>query len=215
MSTTTSTTTIKRPRPVFKAGRFKVPKSAGKATVFTVLAPYAHSVLDLFRNWDSPIGYGIRWFDDAMARLQEAIGGPQRDDIYGNELKYKIIKGIGSALQLGFETDWDKRKRLKAEAEAREEARRLEENVEVQRIEGLEELIQLCDRVSDGRPDDADLAAQIRQSCEDLEAAVRTAAEEDAAEAGKKEPSTFYYWFGDCKVSTKPEPRLWYLGSVT
>ncbi|KAM3537768.1 hypothetical protein ARSEF1564_009323 [Beauveria bassiana] len=108
----TPSKTPTKSRPVYKPSRFKVPKSAGNAAVFMLVAPYVHDALDAIKRWDNPIGRAVSWFDNAMASLQESIGGPQRTDIYGNELKYKMTKAIGSALQLGFETTWDKHELL-------------------------------------------------------------------------------------------------------
>ncbi|OAA74664.1 hypothetical protein LEL_08245 [Akanthomyces lecanii RCEF 1005] len=190
----------------YKMARFSVPKSAGRAAVFMLVAPYAHSALDSIKQWDNPIGHGVKWFDDAMASLQEAIGGPQRDDIYGNELKYKMIKGIGGALQLGFETDWDKNQRLQAEAAAKEEARRQEEDKEKQRIQGLEELAVVCEKMGTEQPEDAELTTQIQQSCTKLADAVKRVQAREAAEAKKKVKPEAFYWFGKCKVSLSPSP---------
>ncbi len=190
----------------YKMARFSVPKSAGKAAVFMLVAPYAHSALDSIKQWDNPIGHGVKWFDDAMASLQEAIGGPQRDDIYGNELKYKMIKGIGGALQLGFETTWDKNQRLQAEAAAKEKARREEEDKEKQRIKGLEELAVVCEKMGTERPEDAELTTQIQQSCTKLEGAVKKVQAQEAAKAKKKVKPEPIYWFGKCKVSLNQNP---------
>ncbi|ATY62198.1 hypothetical protein A9K55_009095 [Cordyceps militaris] len=191
----------------YKMARFSVPKSAGKAAVFMLVAPYAHSALDSIKQWDNPIGQGVKWFDGAMASLQEAIGGPQRDDIYGNELKYKMIKGIGSALQLGFETDWDKSKRLQAEAAAKEKARKQEEDKEKQRVKGLEELAVVCEKMGTERPDDAKLTTQIQQSCTKLADAVKRVQAREAAEAKKKIKREPIYWFGKCKCNKNKLPK--------
>ncbi|KAM0738134.1 hypothetical protein ACQRIT_007326 [Beauveria bassiana] len=192
----------------YKMARFSVPRSAGKAAVFMLVAPYAHSALHSVKQWDNPIGYGLKWFDDAMASLQEAIGGPQRNDIYGNELKYKMVKGIGGALQLGFETDWDKNQRLQREATAKENARRQEEIKEKQRIKGLEELAVLCERIGTERPEDAKLTTEIQQSCTKLADAVkRVEAQEMAKKKKKKIKPEPIYWFGKCKVSLNKNSR--------
>lgn len=181
--------------------RFSVPKSAGRAAVFMLVAPYAHSALDTIKQWDNPIGHGVRWFDDAMASLQEAIGGPQRDDIYGNELKYKMVKGIGGALQLGSETDWDKNQRLQAEAAAKEEARRREEDKEKQRVRGLEELAAVCEKMGGTQqPEDAELTTDIQQSCTKLADAIKRVQARAAAGAKKNVKPVAFDWFGKCKV---------------
>ncbi|KAF1734735.1 hypothetical protein CRV24_006281 [Beauveria bassiana] len=191
----------------YRMARFSVPRSAGKAAVFVLVAPYAHSALDSIKQWDNPIGYGLKWFDDAMASLQEAIGGPQRNDIYGNELKYKMVKGIGGALQLGFETDWDKNQRLQREATAKENARRQEEIKEQQRIKGLEELAVLCERISTERPEDAKLTTEIQQSCTKLADAVKRVEAQEMAKKKKKIKPEPIYWFGKCKCNANKLPK--------
>ncbi|OAA69135.1 hypothetical protein ISF_03510 [Cordyceps fumosorosea ARSEF 2679] len=194
----------------YKAGRFAVPKSAGKAAVFMLVAPYAHHALDSIKRWDNPIGYGVKWFDDAMASLQEAIGGPQRDDIYGNELKYKMTKAIGSALQLGFETDWDRNERLRAEAAAKEKARREEQALEEKRIKGLEELADTCEKTANSQPEDQKLAADILKNCEQLAAAVKRVQAQETAKAKKTAPKKKaepIYWFMGCKCNRNKLPN--------
>ncbi|OAA46798.1 Heat-labile enterotoxin IIA, A chain [Beauveria brongniartii RCEF 3172] len=196
----TPSNTPTKHRLVYKPSRFAVPKSAGKAAVFMLVAPYAHNALDAIKRWDNPIGRAVSWFDNAMASLQEAIGGPQRTDIYGNELKYKMTKAIGSALQLGFETTWDKRERLAKEAAAKEAARRAEEEKENQRIKGLEELAQICEKTgSQQGPGDAQLKTQITQSCQRLETAVKKVQAQEEARKRKSVKPEPIYWFGKCR----------------
>ncbi|OAA36503.1 Heat-labile enterotoxin IIA, A chain [Beauveria brongniartii RCEF 3172] len=76
-------------RPAQKTSKIRLTKAAGTAVAFTLLAPYARDLLEAIK--DSPIGAPVRWFDDAMASVQEAIGGPPRNDIDGNDLKASII----------------------------------------------------------------------------------------------------------------------------
>ncbi|KAM3506485.1 hypothetical protein MY11210_007526 [Beauveria gryllotalpidicola] len=76
-------------RPIQKSSRIRLTKAAGTAAAFTLLAPHARELLEAIK--DSPVGAPVRWFDDAMASVQEAIGGPQRDDVDGNDLKASII----------------------------------------------------------------------------------------------------------------------------
>ncbi|EJP63775.1 uncharacterized protein BBA_07419 [Beauveria bassiana ARSEF 2860] len=87
-----------KPAPT-KAGRFRAKVSAkfragaraGGAVAFAVLSPYAHDVLDMVKSWDNPIGHAVSWFDNTMTSIQEAIGGPQVPEIYGNTLKLRFI----------------------------------------------------------------------------------------------------------------------------
>ncbi|KAM3547613.1 hypothetical protein ARSEF4850_009911 [Beauveria asiatica] len=76
-------------RPAQKTSKIRPTKAAGTAVAFTLLAPPARELLEAIK--DIPIGAPVRWFDDAMASVQKAIGGPLRDDIDGNDLKASII----------------------------------------------------------------------------------------------------------------------------
>ncbi|EXU97531.1 heat-labile enterotoxin alpha chain [Metarhizium robertsii] len=78
-------------RPIYKSSKVRVTKAVGKAAAFTLILPYARDLLEAIKQWDNPIGAAVRWFDDAIASIQEAIGGPSRDDIDGNDLKASII----------------------------------------------------------------------------------------------------------------------------
>ncbi|EFY87820.1 hypothetical protein MAC_06187 [Metarhizium acridum CQMa 102] len=185
---------------VAKFSRFRVPKSVGRATAFMVVAPYAHDLLDRLKQWDNPVGHAVRWFDDAMASLQEAIGGPQRDDIYGNELKYKIVKGIGGALQ-PWETTYEMHERLNMEAAAKEKARQRAEEEEKERIRGLEELSETCEKLNTERPEDDALAAQLEKSCGKLAAELKKIEDKEAARAKKKVKKDPIIVFGKCRAS--------------
>ncbi|PQK18062.1 hypothetical protein BB8028_0010g00510 [Beauveria bassiana] len=76
-------------RPIQKSSKIRLTKAVSKAAAFTLLAPHARELLEAIKY--SPVGAPVRWFDDAMASVQQAIGGPQRDDIDGNDLKASII----------------------------------------------------------------------------------------------------------------------------
>ncbi|KID64677.1 uncharacterized protein G6M90_00g111960 [Metarhizium brunneum] len=81
---------------VSKSSRFRVAKSVGKSVAFMAVVPYARDLLNLLKQWDNPIGHAVKWFDDAITSLEEVIGGPQRKDIYGNELQGRIIDALKS-----------------------------------------------------------------------------------------------------------------------
>ncbi|KAM3551027.1 hypothetical protein ARSEF4850_008064 [Beauveria asiatica] len=78
-------------RPVHSTARIRVTRAVAKAAAFSLIVPHARNLLEEIKQWDNPIGYAVKWLDDAMAALQEAIGGPQRYDIDGNDLKAKLI----------------------------------------------------------------------------------------------------------------------------
>lgn len=75
----------------FKASKIRVTKAVGKAAAITLLTPYARRLLEAIKQWDNPIGAAVTWLDDKIGSLQELIGGPQRDDIDGNDLKAQLI----------------------------------------------------------------------------------------------------------------------------
>ncbi|KAM3537961.1 hypothetical protein ARSEF1564_009124 [Beauveria bassiana] len=190
-----------------KLSRFRVPKSVGKANAFMVVAPFAHDLLDRLKQWNNPIGHAVRWFDDAMTNLQEAIGGPQRDDIYGNELKAKLIDGMKSVSRAMFETSYDMQQRLATEANAKEQARLQEEEKENMRIKGLEELSANCEKLNTERPEDANLAAQLQESCGKLGTEIKKFEDKEAAEAREKIKKETFIWFGKCKIGFLPLKR--------
>ncbi|KAM3426800.1 hypothetical protein NHJ13734_009260 [Beauveria thailandica] len=195
-------------RPAYKPGRFKVAKSAGKAAAFMLLAPYAHDALNAIKDMDNFIGEAVTWFDNSMADLQEAIGGPQRNDIYGNELKYKIIKGMGSALQMGFETTYEKNQRLVKEAIASQEARRAEEAKEKERIKRLEQLAVICSDPKYIFPKATPIGKVMHEKCDKVATLLRKIQARDVARSRAKKTAEPDYWFEKCKVSPKPDPIM-------
>ncbi|KAM3547571.1 hypothetical protein ARSEF4850_009937 [Beauveria asiatica] len=198
-------------RPAYKPSRFKVPKLAGKAAAFMVLAPYAHDALDAIKGMDNFIGESVTWFDNSMAELQEAIGGPQRNDIYGNELKYKMIKGMGSALQMGFETIYEKNQRLIKEAIASEEARRAEEAKEKERIKRLEQLAEICSDLTYIFPKDTKdtpFGKILHEKCDKVATLLRKIQAWDVARSRAKKTAEPDYWFEKCKCNRAQLPEL-------
>ncbi|KAM3513776.1 hypothetical protein MY11210_002589 [Beauveria gryllotalpidicola] len=78
-------------RPIHSTVRTRVTRAVGKAAAFSLLVPHARNLLEAIKEWDNPIGHAVKWLDGAIVSLQEAIGGPQRYDIDGNDLKAKLI----------------------------------------------------------------------------------------------------------------------------
>ncbi|KAM3459775.1 hypothetical protein MY5147_007635 [Beauveria neobassiana] len=80
---------------VGKVGKgLRIGARTGGAVAFTVLAPYAHKLLNMVKEWDHPIGHAVSWIDGAISTVQERIGGPQVPEIDGNELKLGLICSI-------------------------------------------------------------------------------------------------------------------------
>ncbi|KAM3523896.1 hypothetical protein MY4038_007981, partial [Beauveria bassiana] len=80
---------------VGKVGKgLRIGARTGGAVAFGVLAPYAHKLLNMVKEWDHPIGHAVSWIDGAISTVQERIGGPQVPEIDGNELKLGLICSI-------------------------------------------------------------------------------------------------------------------------
>ncbi|KAM3471130.1 hypothetical protein MY8738_009459 [Beauveria namnaoensis] len=136
-----------KPEPT-KAGRvrakvsskFRAGARAGGAVAFAILSPYAHDVLDMVKSWDHPIGHAISWFDDTITSIQEAIGGPQVPEIYGNTLKLRFICWMRGEQR--FKNDVDKacdRLRESQEAEA--------STPEEKRLKTVNDLLSTCEKL--------------------------------------------------------------------
>ncbi|PQK09197.1 hypothetical protein BB8028_0001g12680 [Beauveria bassiana] len=92
---TNSQTTGVKGGKVGKVGKgLRIGARTGGAVAFTVLAPYAHKLLNMVKEWDHPIGHAVSWIDGAISTVQERIGGPQVPEIDGNELKLGLICSI-------------------------------------------------------------------------------------------------------------------------
>ncbi|OAQ98286.1 hypothetical protein LLEC1_02080 [Akanthomyces lecanii] len=72
-----------------KAGR--IGAKLGRGVAFAAIAPFAHQILDMLKEWDHPIGHSVKWLDGAIGSVQEFIGGEQVGAIHGNTLKLKLI----------------------------------------------------------------------------------------------------------------------------
>ncbi|KID81888.1 Heat-labile enterotoxin IIA, A chain, partial [Metarhizium majus ARSEF 297] len=177
----------------------RIPKSGGKAAAFSIVAPYAHAILDEIKGWDSFIGHAVNWFDNAMATLQEAIGGPQRQDVIGNNNKYAVVQSFKS-LFASWETSYERDERLKKEALDREQERLAKQEEEEERVKVMEKVVKMCQDLLLERPEkptwpespeDDDLVTQIfkvgfQLDCERLLSELERMAEEEAAAEKKK-----------------------------
>lgn len=113
-----------------------------KLGVVIAVAPFARQGWESITQSNTRFGKAARAFDDWVAGIQEAIGGPLQPDIYGNALKKRIIKAMGKALQLGFETVNQKWEREADERRAAE-VKMMEMTAEVN------ELLQACEETED------------------------------------------------------------------
>ncbi|ODA81991.1 hypothetical protein RJ55_00496 [Drechmeria coniospora] len=77
--------------PKYQSTGVRLTKETARVAAFVLVLPYARDLLEAIKQWDHPIGHAVKWFDDVMAAFQESIGGSQRQDIYGNDLKASLI----------------------------------------------------------------------------------------------------------------------------
>ena len=138
----------------------------GKIAAFTILAPFAHDVLDTVKSWDNPIGASVKWFDDSMASLQEYIGGPQVPEIHGNELKLRIICWFRGVQEHKNDVDYAC-DRLQ-EKDRLEELEKNRPQKEKDMIDGLNTVIETCEYMVDHPPDDEKVLADLVERCDDL-----------------------------------------------
>lgn len=135
---------------------------AGRIAAFTVLAPFAHDVLDAVKSWDNPIGVLVTWFDDAMGSIQEAIGGPPARTIHGNQLKLRFICWLRG--EQNFKNDVDREcDELRAQGKEEEELERQQEM-----IDNLNKVVSFCQSIVDNPPNDEKLLAETVERCDTL-----------------------------------------------
>ncbi|KAM0664908.1 hypothetical protein ACQRIU_006292 [Beauveria bassiana] len=157
-----------KPEPT-KAGRvrakvssqFRAGARAGGAVAFAALSPYAHDVLDMVKSWDHPIGHAISWFDDTMTSIQEAIGGPQVPEIYGNTLKLRFICWMRGEQQ--FKNGVDKAcDRLRESQEAKAST------PEEKRLKTVNDLLSTCEKLEDpsGMLPNEEMKNELLDRCE-------------------------------------------------
>ncbi|KAM3469228.1 hypothetical protein MY8738_010153 [Beauveria namnaoensis] len=130
----------------------------GAMVVFTTLSPYAHDILIAVKNWDNPVGKAVAWFDEAMAGLQEAIGGKNVPEINGNELKLWLICLFRSDNPRYPDAVDRACQRLKT-------APPEEQKQQQQAIDGLNQVSELCETVEIDPPSDANLETKVLESC--------------------------------------------------
>ncbi|KAM0664398.1 hypothetical protein ACQRIU_006980 [Beauveria bassiana] len=140
-----------------KYPRVRLNGRGGVMVAFTTLSPYAHDILTAVKNWDSPVGKAIAWFDGAMADLQEAIGGKNVPEIDGNELKLWLI--------CLFRGDKPRYPDAIDEACQRHQNAPPEEQKQQQAIDGLNRVSELCETAEVDPPSDTNMKTQVLKSC--------------------------------------------------
>ncbi|KHO10924.1 hypothetical protein MAA_11461 [Metarhizium robertsii ARSEF 23] len=147
--------------------RLKSGARSGGAVAFMQLAPYARNALEEVKQWDNPIGRGVKWFDDAMTNIQQAIGGEQVPEIYGNELKLKFICWVRGEQK--YPNDVDKaceRQRDQSQGKQRPPEPAPEW------LTGLNQLLEVCYKLETDSPEDENLRIKLQGSCTELESEV-------------------------------------------
>ncbi|KAK8142462.1 hypothetical protein G3M48_008713 [Beauveria asiatica] len=140
-----------------KYPRMRLNGRGGVMVAFATLSPYAHDVLDAIKNWDNPVGKATTWFDEAMAGLQQAIGGKKVPEIQGNELKLWLI--------CLFRGDSPRHPDSIDEACQRRRDAPTEEQKEKKVIDGLNQVSELCETVEADPPTDKDIKTKVLKSC--------------------------------------------------
>ncbi|KAM3524611.1 hypothetical protein MY4038_007669 [Beauveria bassiana] len=132
----------------------------GVMVAFATFSPQAHDILAAIKSWDSPVGKAIAWFDEAMADLQEAIGGKNVPEIHGNELKLWLI--------CLFRIDKPRHPDAVDQACQRQKNTPPEEGQQQQQqqaIDGLNQVSELCETVEVDPPSDKNLETRVLKSC--------------------------------------------------
>ncbi|KHN98349.1 Heat-labile enterotoxin IIB, A chain [Metarhizium album ARSEF 1941] len=141
-----------------KASKYRVFAQAGTLVGFNVLAPYLRTVLRLLREWDHPIGRAVRAFDDSINDLQEAIGGPRRTDISGNDNQAALINFFKKVFWL-LQGPGRREKDLQLLSYGKKKRMRLV---------GVNDVLSTCERVSESPPVDERLRAELTTACAGL-----------------------------------------------
>ncbi|KAK8927361.1 Heat-labile enterotoxin IIB, A chain [Metarhizium anisopliae] len=155
-----------KPKPAAVKSGFRVHGRAGTLVGFSILAPYLQDVLRRLRDWDHPIGQTVKLFDDGVNAAQEAIGGPPRNDISGNDNQAALInffKRVFWALQ--SVTPGQERPADLALLSYGEKSRR--------RLDSVNDVLRTCERVDAVPPDEQEqqqqqLGAKVHKTCADL-----------------------------------------------
>ncbi|OAA42369.1 Heat-labile enterotoxin IIA, A chain [Beauveria brongniartii RCEF 3172] len=140
-----------------KYPRMRLNGRGGVMVAFATLSPYAHDVLDAIKTWDNPIGQATTWFDEAMAGLQEAIGGKKVPEIDGNELKLWLIclfRGDSPSHPDSIDVACQRRRDAPTEEQKEKKA-----------IDGLNQVSELCETVEVNPPTDKDIKTKVLKSC--------------------------------------------------
>ncbi|KIE02728.1 Heat-labile enterotoxin IIA, A chain, partial [Metarhizium majus ARSEF 297] len=142
------------------SAKFRAGARAGGAVAFAALSPYAHDVLAIVKSWDNPIGHAVSWFDDTITSIQEAIGGPQVPEIYGNTLKLRFI------CWLRGEQRW--KKDVDRACDRLRESKPNPPTPEEKRVQTINNLLNACEKLEDPNEKlaNADQKNELLERCE-------------------------------------------------
>ncbi|KAK2593108.1 hypothetical protein QQS21_009198 [Conoideocrella luteorostrata] len=165
-----STDEKSRKEPKSKASsKFRVGSKAGGLVAFQALAPYAHDLLEKIKAWDHPVGHAVLWFDDTMKTIQEAIGGEIVPETGTNELHLKFLCFLKDLMGGPDERhpnsvdDACKRQKQQQEQQGQTEGQR-----EKDRVKGLNQMLDVCEKVETELPADNDLRDSLLKRCQEL-----------------------------------------------
>ncbi|KHN96345.1 uncharacterized protein MAM_05634 [Metarhizium album ARSEF 1941] len=141
---------------------------AGSAVVAGILGSVARPLLQALIEWDHPIGHAVKWFDDNIAELQQAIGGKPVPEISGNELHLGILCWLRGEQE--HENAVDKACKRQNQKEEKEEQSR--GTPEEQWLTGVNQLLDGCSALETDYPEDQGRRADLENGCSEFENAV-------------------------------------------
>ncbi|KAK2603659.1 hypothetical protein QQS21_004132 [Conoideocrella luteorostrata] len=147
------------------SSRFRVGSKAASAIGFQILAPYLHELLDKLKAWDHPVGHAVKWFDDSMRDIQEAIGGKTVPETGTNELHLKLLcffKGLGDEPRHPDEID------RACQRQKKNGQGQTEQQIEEKRVEGLNWILGVCEKAETESTADNDRLDSVLKRCQDL-----------------------------------------------
>ncbi|KAM4060956.1 hypothetical protein HRG_007765 [Hirsutella rhossiliensis] len=101
-----------------------------------------------------------------MASIQEAIGGPQVPEIYGNEWKLRIICWFRGEQQ--HKDPVDRACDKLWENDRLEEQQKKQRQIEQEAVDKLNEVIKICENMLDNPPEDEEALANEVERCDNF-----------------------------------------------
>ncbi|KID79442.1 Heat-labile enterotoxin IIA, A chain, partial [Metarhizium brunneum ARSEF 3297] len=142
---------------LLKLGKLSAYKQTRSLVTLDIILPLSQSSFDRLKQWDHPIGRAAKAFDDAITSMQEAIGGEQVPEIFGNKLKLRIICYLRGEQRYKSAVDYacerlhgsNEQQALEQENEMRDKLVQLFEDCgDATKTDEQNDLLQVCDELS-------------------------------------------------------------------